>query len=130
MANLSSDWRELIADIRRAMQREAQAVVAPFTRGGKFDRSSPNQVGHTPVGGGGTGNDRGAGPHALVGDLHTASGLTTGQVLTATGPTTFGFQAPTSQAGSAWSVLSNGDPLAPELVWDSFGAVIATETVR
>jgi hypothetical protein len=31
------------------------------------------------------------GPHALVGVLHTASGLTTGHVVRATGPTTFGW---------------------------------------
>lgn len=35
-----------------------------------------------------------------------------------------------SGAGSAWSVLTNGDPVAPELIFDSFGDVIMTETPR
>jgi len=36
--------------------------------------------------------------------------------------------APASASGgSAWSVLSNGDPVTPELMWDSNGDVIMTE---
>jgi len=32
-----------------------------------------------------------------------------------------------SGPGSAWSCLTNGDPVTPELVWDSNGDVIMTE---
>lgn len=121
---------QLLQRIYAEIQRAARAAIAGFTTGGKLDLATTNRVGRVPVAAGGTGNDRGAGPHALVGDLHTASGLTTGDVLTATGPSGFAFQPPTSQAGSAWSVLTNGDPADPQLVWDSFGDVIMTEVSR
>ena len=49
-----------------------------------------------------------------------------GQVLTVSGGLpAWATQAPSS--ASAWSVLSNGDPVTPELVWDSNGDVIMTE---
>lgn len=32
--------------------------------------------------------------------------------------------------GSAWSVMTNGDPVTPEVVFDSNGDVIMTETLR
>jgi hypothetical protein len=35
-----------------------------------------------------------------------------------------------SGTGSAWSVLTNGDGASPELMFDSFGDVIMTETLR
>lgn len=76
----------------------------------------------SPIGSGGA--------HALVGAQHTVSGLTTGHVLTATGATAFAFQAPASGAGSAWSVLTNGDAAAPALIWDSFGQVVMCEVLR
>lgn len=33
-------------------------------------------------------------------------------------------------AGSAWSVLTNGDPVTPELIFDGNGDVIMVETLR
>lgn len=44
-----------------------------------------------------------------------------GEVLRGDG--TFGL-------ASAWSVLTNGDPVTPELIWDSNGDVIMTEQPR
>jgi hypothetical protein len=66
---------------------------------------------------------------------------TTG-VVTQTGPGTATFvltsngpgAVPTFQAaggaGSAWSVLTNGDAINPDLVYDSDGDVIMTELLR
>ncbi len=71
-----------------------------------------------------------AGPHDLVGSQHTATGLTAGHVLTALTATTFGFQVPATQRGSAWAPLTNGDPAAPALIWDSFGQVVMCEVLR
>lgn len=42
------------------INKRAVEVVAPFTRGGKLDLSSPNIVGHLPPGRGGTGGTTGA----------------------------------------------------------------------
>lgn len=41
--------RELLREIYEEIHRAAKAEVAPFTRGGKFDHSTPNAVGHTPA---------------------------------------------------------------------------------
>jgi len=47
--------------------------------------------------------------HVIDGTDHTTAGLTVGHVLTATGPTTFGFQAPTGGGVSAHSELTELD---------------------
>jgi hypothetical protein len=47
--------RETLRAIYQEIQRAALAAVAPFTRGGKLDLSSPNIVGHLPPARGGTG---------------------------------------------------------------------------
>jgi hypothetical protein len=52
-----------------------------------------------------------------------------GQVLTVSSGAP-AWAAPATQTGSAWSVLTNGDPVTPELMWDSNGDVIMTETLR
>jgi hypothetical protein len=76
----------------------------------------------------GTGNFQAApGNHALTGSNHTASGLTTGNVLTATSPTTFAFQA--APAGSAWQILTAGTILAPTIVFAG-GQVVMIEIYR
>lgn len=54
--------RETLRSIYDTIIKEARAVVAPFTRGGKLDLSSPNSVGHLPPVRGGTGHDEGAEP--------------------------------------------------------------------
>lgn len=36
----------------------------------------------------------------------------------------------TSSAGSAWAPLTTGDPVAPALIFDSFGQVVMTEVLR
>lgn len=110
------DTREFLRAVHAEIWRAAREAVRPFTRGGKLDLSTPNSVGRVPVARGGTGNDQGAGPHALVGDLHTASGLTAGQVLTALSGTTFGFAA-IPEPTTVWQPLANGDAAAPELVF-------------
>jgi hypothetical protein len=51
--------RELLRAIYEEIHKAARAVVAPFTRGGKLDLSSPNIVGHLPVSRGGTGGTGG-----------------------------------------------------------------------
>ncbi len=57
-----------------------------------------------------------------VEELTLGSGLTlTGTVLAASGG---------AGAGSAWSVLTTGNPTTPELVFDSAGDVIMIETTR
>lgn len=50
----------------------------------------------------------------------------------ADGRITFAADVPITSAGagSAWSVLTNGDPVTPELIFDGFGDVIMTETLR
>jgi hypothetical protein len=51
----------------------------------------------------------GGGPHPLVGGgVHTAAGLTAGDVLTALTPTTFGFSAPTGGGGSGNGYMPGG----------------------
>lgn len=52
-----------------------------------------------------------------------------GKVLTSDG-TDVSWQTPSSGAGSAWSVLTNGDPDNPEIAFDSFGDVVMVETLR
>jgi hypothetical protein len=54
--------RETLRAIYETIRAEARAVVAPFTRGGKLDVSSPNVVGHLPPRSGGTGTAAGAEP--------------------------------------------------------------------
>jgi hypothetical protein len=49
--------RETLRGIYEEIHRAARGAVAPFTRGGKLDLSSPNIVGHLPGGRGGTGGD-------------------------------------------------------------------------
>ena len=123
--------REIAVKLRQQSDRRIrERTRGVIDDGGRLILGPGRKAGIVQPADGGTGNDQGAGPHPLVGELHTASGLTTGDVLTATGATTYAFQPPTSQAGSAWSVLTNGDPADPQLVWDSFGDVIMTETVR
>jgi hypothetical protein len=67
-----------------------------------------------------TENDHHNRQHSLTGSDHTWSGLTTGHVLTATGATTFAFQAPAENAAAkrventiatATDATSNGDPV-------------------
>jgi hypothetical protein len=41
-----------------------------------------------------------------------------------------GMTTPPRSTGSSWSVLTNGNPTYPELVFDSNGDVIMTETLR
>ncbi len=38
--------------------------------------------------------------------------------------------ASSASGGSAWSVLTNGDPVTPELIFDGTGDVIMVETLR
>lgn len=123
------ELRETYRAMHEEMYRAARQSVAGFTRGGLLDLSTANKVGRLPIGNGGTGNNQGAAPHALVGDLHTVSGLTTGDVLTATGPTTFGFAPPTSQAGSAWGNLVAVVGGTPEIVYTA-DDVVMVETYR
>lgn len=63
-------------------------------------------------------------PHALVGPMHTASGLVAGQVLTAIGPLAFAF-AP----ARALVPVTNGDPAYPELVFDGGDVVLEAVTL-
>ncbi len=74
-------------------------------------------------------NERTPTPHGLVSDRHTVSGLTPGHVLTALTATSVGFQE-AAGSGNAWTPLTNGDPAAPALIWDSFGQVVMCEVPR
>lgn len=57
---------ELLRKIYDEIHRAAKASVAPFTRGGKLDYSTPNAVGHLPVSRGGTGGASGIIPPPFV----------------------------------------------------------------
>jgi hypothetical protein len=123
--------REIAVRLRQLQQKHLRKHTrGALDDGGRLKLGAGQKSGVLPAEHGGTGNDQGAGPHPLVGALHTAAGLTTGDVLTATGATTYAFAPPPPFAGSAWSVLTNGDPADPQLVWDSFGDVIMTEVPR
>lgn len=50
---------ETLRAIYEYINRRSAQVIAPFTRGGKLDLSSPNIVGHLPVSRGGTGGSSG-----------------------------------------------------------------------
>lgn len=150
MRKLREAW---IADVEELLRRTGlltgRISTGALPRGTMISRGAYNPSGVYRVGdvissGGrlyvaiqaGSGNDPSdaaywaplGGEHAIDGPLHTASGLTAGQVLTATSATTFAFAA--APAGSAWSVLTNGDGASPELIFTDDGDVIMTETPR
>lgn len=67
---LGRESRELLQGIYDEIQRATRASVAPFTRGGKLDLSSPNIVGHLPVSRGGTGGTTGGGGGGMLESLY------------------------------------------------------------
>lgn len=69
------------------------------------------------------------GNHPLVGSNHTVSGLTEGDVLTATSPTTYAFQTPANSRGSAWQILTTGPSDDPQIVFAS-GQAVMIEILR
>jgi hypothetical protein len=78
------------------------------------------QVAHSELTGIGA-NDHHNQQHALVGADHTASGLTTGHVLTATGATTFAFQAPGTSSNALLDGSAHTDTAAAAV---SVGALV------
>lgn len=105
-------------------------------QGSKLDQENTHENADTDVGLTsihhtlGTGDYQAApGNHPLVGDNHTASGLTEGDVLTATGANTFAFATPVPGRGSAWQILTAGTVLAPTIVFAG-GQVVMIEIYR
>lgn len=92
--------RELFREILDEIHAAAKKAVAPIMRGNRPDFSSPAWVGHV--------QEARLGPHALTGDKHTASGLTVGDVLTATGADSFEFQTPPDPPDA--EIPTGGDP--------------------
>jgi hypothetical protein len=65
--------------------------------------------------------------HDIQGAFHTASGLTVGDILTATSATTFAF-APLVLT-TRWEPVTNGDPDFPEIVFDNGDVVMEEVTI-
>jgi hypothetical protein len=66
MARIPTDWYELLRSIHATIGKEIERHIAPWTRGGKLDLSSPNIVGHLPASRGGTGGSTGIVPDPFV----------------------------------------------------------------
>ena len=127
---VASHRAEIVAE-RRRMQAVVQSRVGRSIDGnGRVRLDNPDALGGLlPVPHGGTGHDQGALTAAqtrdLVEDLLAAGANIT---ITRVGDTL--TIAAAEAIGSAWSILTNGDPADPQLVWDSFGDVIMTEVAR
>lgn len=119
MSMIADMRRWILAQMEERLLRSgitSRGVDAAYVRGNIASGSVT--VGGSPI----------AGAHALVGSQHTASGLTTGHVLTATSATAFAFQAPATGVrkyrqftyivtGGAFSFLhdNNGNPVTVDL---------------